>query len=110
MWFIDTLRNRVKKWTDTVIETWTKVGKFVEEKSDLVIEKIPGWKDLSEKASHFAEDAVNRVWKESQDLIKSGEKFIDSHTKKSWTASETSPAPKESSEKASNTESKTTQE
>jgi hypothetical protein len=92
MWFIDTLRNRVKKWTDTVIETWTKVGKFVEEKWDLVIEKIPGWKDLSEKASHFAEDAVNRVWKESQDLIKSWEKFIDTHTKKTWPANDTPPA------------------
>lgn len=103
MWFIDTLRSRVKKWTDTVIETGTKVGKFVEEKWDLVIEKIPWGKDLSEKASHFAEDAVNRVGKESQDLIKSGEKFIDTHTQKT-PSTDTAPTSEKPSETASSSE------
>lgn len=89
MWFIDTLRTRVKQWTDKAIEVTSQAWNFVEEKWWQLLEKIPWGKNIWDKASHLAEDAVNRVWKEWKWLVESGEKFVDAHMKKSDEAPKT---------------------
>ena len=85
MWLFDSLKTRVKKWTDTVIDTTAKVWNFMEEKSATLMEKVPGWHDLKEKAAEYTEKAVDRVGTETKEMIKEWQGFIDSHIKKADT-------------------------
>ncbi len=85
MWLFDSIKNRVKKWTDTVIDTTAKVGNFMEEKSATLIEKVPGGHEFKEKASVYTEKTVDRIWTETKEMIKEWHEFVDSHMKKAET-------------------------
>lgn len=95
MWIFDTLKNWVKKGTDTVIDTTAKVGNFMEEKSATLVEKVPGGHDLKVKAEKYTEQAVDRVGNETKDMIKEWQDFIESHLKKADTPETTTVSPTE---------------
>ena len=82
MWLFDAIKTRVKKWTDTVIDTTAKVGNYMEEKWATLMEKVPGGHNLKEKAATYTEKAVDRVGSETKEMIKEWQWFIDSHMKK----------------------------
>lgn len=91
MWLFDSLKARVKKWTDTVIDTTAKVWNFMEEKSATLMEKVPWGHELKEKASEFTEKAVDRVWTETKEMIQEWQWFIESHLKKNDITPESKP-------------------
>lgn len=82
MWLLDTIRTWVKKWKDTVVDTTTKVGNYMEEKSATLVDKLPGADAIKTKAATYTEKTVDRIGHETKDMIKEGHEFIDSHMKK----------------------------
>ena len=89
MWLLDSIKTRVKKWTDTIIEKTAKVGNYMEEKSATLIEKVPGGHEFKEKAAVYTEKTVDRIGSETKEMIKEWHEFVDSHMKKSAATTET---------------------